>query len=168
MIGARQIAAFQAAHIAELVAARLEPGDFDENSAALSLTSSIAGPNLLITATATGRCNLLSGCTGILVIDPAVVDRVNMVDEAITLATLAPFCRVAEREMTAPVYHRRIKRPSSTGYGEKGFLDLCQSEALDHIQVGDRLKLGGVNLPGFLGSTSTGREQCGHFRMFRS
>jgi hypothetical protein len=37
--------------------------------------------------------------------------------------------------MTAPVYHRRIKRPSSTGYGEKSFLDLCQSEVLDHIQV---------------------------------
>ena len=33
---------------------------------------------------------------------------------------------------------------------------------------GDRLKLGGVNLPGFLGSTSIGREQCGHVRMFRS
>ena len=91
------------------------------------LASSIAGPDLLITATATGRCNLLSGCAGILVIDPAVVDRVNMVDEAITLATLAPFCRVAEREMTAPV--------SSTGYGENRFLDLCQSEVPDHVQL---------------------------------
>src|ERR1700730_17147634 len=37
--------------------------------------------------------------------------------------------------LSAPVYHQRIKRPSSTGYGEKSFLDLCQSEMLDHIQV---------------------------------
>ena len=37
--------------------------------------------------------------------------------------------------LSAPVYHQRIKRPSSTGYGEKSFLDLCQSEVLDHIQV---------------------------------
>jgi hypothetical protein len=34
--------------------------------------------------------------------------------------------------------------------------------------AGDRLILGGINLPGFLGNTSTGREQCGHVRMFRS
>ena len=32
-------------------------------------------------------------------------------------------------------YHRRIKRPSSTGYGEKCFLDLCQSEVPDQLQV---------------------------------
>jgi hypothetical protein len=37
--------------------------------------------------------------------------------------------------LSAPVYHQRTKRPSSTGYGEKSFLDLCQSEVLDHIQV---------------------------------
>jgi len=37
--------------------------------------------------------------------------------------------------LSAPVYHQRMKRPSSTGYGEKSFLDLCQSEVLDHIQV---------------------------------
>jgi molybdenum cofactor cytidylyltransferase len=102
-IAASHIAALQAAHIAEIVAARLEPGEIDENSAALSLASSVASANLLIAATATGRCNLISGCAGVLVLDPAVVDRVNMVDEAITLATLAPFCRVAEGEMTATV-----------------------------------------------------------------
>jgi hypothetical protein len=37
--------------------------------------------------------------------------------------------------LSAPVYHQRMKRPSSTGYGEKSFLDLCQSEVPDHIQV---------------------------------
>lgn len=34
-IGAGQIAALQAAHIAEIVAARIEPGEVDENTAAL-------------------------------------------------------------------------------------------------------------------------------------
>jgi hypothetical protein len=28
-----------------------------------------------------------------------------------------------------------MKRPSPTGYGENGFLKLCQSEVPDHIQV---------------------------------
>jgi molybdenum cofactor cytidylyltransferase len=102
-IGAGQIAALQAAHIAEIVAARIEPGEVDENTAALSLARSVAGANLHIIETVTGRCNLISGCAGVLVLDAAVIDRVNMVDEAITLATLAPFRRVAEGDMTATV-----------------------------------------------------------------
>lgn len=102
-IGAGQIAALQAAHIAEIVAARIEPGEVDENTAALSLARSVAGANLHTTAAVTGRCNLISSCDGVLVVDAAVIDRVNMVDEAITIATLAPFRRVVEGEMTATV-----------------------------------------------------------------
>jgi molybdenum cofactor cytidylyltransferase len=102
-IGADKIAGLQAAGIAEIVAARIEPGEVDENTAALTLAHSIAGANLFVATTFTGRCNLISGCAGVLVIDPAVVDSVNMIDEAITLATLAPFCRVAEGETTATV-----------------------------------------------------------------
>jgi hypothetical protein len=44
-------------------------------------------------------------------------------------------CPFDDDDKSAPVYHQRMKRPSSTGYGEKSFLDLCQSEVLDHIQV---------------------------------
>lgn len=102
-IGAGQIAALQAAHISEIVAARMEPGEVDENTAALSLACSAAGANLHLAESVTGRCNLIASCAGILVVDAAVIDRVNMVDEAITLATLAPFCRVAEGEMIATV-----------------------------------------------------------------
>jgi molybdenum cofactor cytidylyltransferase len=102
-IGAGQIAALQAAHISEIVAARIEPGEVDENTAALSLALSAAGARLHITAAVTGRCNLIASCAGVLVVDTKVIDRVNMVDEAITLATVAPFCRIAEGEMIATV-----------------------------------------------------------------
>lgn len=102
-IGAEQVAALQGAAIAEIVAARVEAGDVDENTAALALAHSVAGANLYIATTVTGRCNLISSCAGVLVIDPAAVDRVNMVDEAITLATLAPFRRVTVSETIATV-----------------------------------------------------------------
>jgi molybdenum cofactor cytidylyltransferase len=102
-IGASQIAALHAAHIAEIVAARIEPGEVDENTAALSLARSVAGANLHIAETDSGRCNLISDCAGVLVVDAVVIDRVNMVDEAITLATLAPFRRVSAGEMIATV-----------------------------------------------------------------
>jgi hypothetical protein len=84
-------------------AARIEPGEVDENTAALSLARSVAGANLPIAETVTGRCNLISVGAGVLVLDAAVIDRVNMIDETITLATLAPFRRVAEGDLTATV-----------------------------------------------------------------
>lgn len=95
-IGADKIAGLQAAGVAEIVAARIEPGEIDENRAAQSLACSVAGANIHLTTAVTGRCNLISDCAGVLVLDAAIIDRVNMVDEAITLATLAPFRRVAE------------------------------------------------------------------------
>jgi len=102
-IGADQIAALRAAHITEIVGACIEPGEVDENTAAASLAHSVAGTNLHIAEAVTGRCNLVAGCAGLLVVDAAIVDHVNMVDEAITLATLAPFHRVAEGEIAATV-----------------------------------------------------------------
>ncbi len=102
-IGADKIAGLQAAGITEIVAARIEPGEIDENTAAQSLARSVAGANLHLAEAVTGRCNLISDCAGVVVLDATVIDRVNMVDEAITLATLAPFRRVVEGEMTATV-----------------------------------------------------------------
>lgn len=102
-IGAVQIAALQAADIVEIVAACIEPGEVGENTAALSLACSVAGTNIHLAESVTGRCNLLSSRAGVLVVDAEVIDRVNIVDEAITLATLAPYCRVAEGEMIATV-----------------------------------------------------------------
>jgi len=102
-IGAVEIAALEAAHIGEIVAARMEPGEVDENTAALSLARAAAGANLHIAETATGRCNLIAGCAGLLVVNVAAIDRVNMVDEAITIATLPPFRRVAAEDMVATV-----------------------------------------------------------------
>jgi len=102
-IGAQEIAALKAVQIEEIVAARLEEGDVDENTAALRLAMSVSGNNVNVVKTPTGRCNLVADCAGVLLVDGQTVDHVNMQDEAITLATHRPFQRVAKGEMVATV-----------------------------------------------------------------
>lgn len=100
-IGAGQIAALQAAGISEIIVACAEPGEVGENEAAGRLAESLAGANVHRDTAHTGRCNLMAGCNGVLLADAPVIDRVNLVDESITLATLLPFRRVVEGEMIA-------------------------------------------------------------------
>lgn len=100
-IGAGQIAALQVAGVGEILGAQLEAGEIDENKAARLFGQALAGPNLSIDPAVTGRCNLRSDHAGLFVVDAAAIDRVNMIDEAITVATLKPFQRVVEGEMVA-------------------------------------------------------------------
>ena len=86
-----------------VVAARLEPGDVPEDEAARRLAAAIGGPGLRAAEPFTGRCNLYAESAGLVVFEPARIDAVNLVDEAITLATLAPFAVVAPRQMVATV-----------------------------------------------------------------
>ena len=51
----------------------------------------------------TGRCNLLATTAGVLVVDRERLDRVNLVDEAVTVATLTPYDVTQPREMVATV-----------------------------------------------------------------
>lgn len=100
---ARAIAALRAAGVTEIVAARLEPDDIGENDAASRLAEKIAGAHVRADASFTGRSNLFATRAGVLVVDAAQVDRLNEADEAITLATLAPWRPVAEAAMIATV-----------------------------------------------------------------
>jgi molybdenum cofactor cytidylyltransferase len=51
----------------------------------------------------TGRVNLFARQSGLVIVDRASIDGVNSVDEAITVATLAPFATVAAGDMVATV-----------------------------------------------------------------
>jgi molybdenum cofactor cytidylyltransferase len=95
--------ALAAAGVMSVVAARLEPGDVDENDAALKLATRLAGANLRLSAPFTGRVNLFAESAGLTVVEAEAVDRVNAVDEAITVATLAPYRAVADGDMVATV-----------------------------------------------------------------
>jgi hypothetical protein len=49
----------------------------------------------------TGRANLFAESAGVLVVDKDAVDRINRVDEAITMATLSAYKPVIPGEMIA-------------------------------------------------------------------
>jgi molybdenum cofactor cytidylyltransferase len=95
-----QIAASGRTHV---VAARLEDGDVREDEAATAIAQKIAGGNLLVSAAFTGRANLYATTSGLAAYDPARLDAINTVDEAITVALLPPNAPVAPRQMVATV-----------------------------------------------------------------
>lgn len=102
-IGEAEVAALTAAGVKEIVIARLEEGDVSEDAAAASIAAAIAGEGVEVERAFTGRANLFASAPGMLVIDRAAVDRVNRVDEAITLATLQEFKPVVAGEMIGTV-----------------------------------------------------------------
>ena len=102
-LSAEDVAALAEAGVTEVVAARLEGGDVGEDEAAKALAEAATGRNLAINAPFTGRCNLVAGAGGLLVYDPARLDALNLVDEGITIAALAPYEPVEPRQMVATI-----------------------------------------------------------------
>ena len=103
LIGKPEIAALQAAGIAEIVVARIEPGDVSEDAAAAEIAAAVAGTGVRVDRAFTGRANLFAENAGVLVVDKDAIDRLNQVDESITFATLAAYKPVVAGEMIATV-----------------------------------------------------------------
>ena len=103
VLDASDIAALEREGRTEVIAARLEPGDFGENQAAAQLAAAVAGPGLALDTAFTGRANLRAAAPGLAVLDVPVIDAINAVDERITLATVARFQPVAARGIAATV-----------------------------------------------------------------
>ena len=102
-IGKAEIAALAAAGIAEIVVARIEPGDVSEDAAAAEIAAAAAGEGVHVDRAFTGRANLFADIAGVLVVDKDAIDRLNRVDESITLATLPAYKPVVAGEMIATV-----------------------------------------------------------------
>ena len=102
-IGAAEAAALEAAGIDDIVVARLEAGDVSEDAAAAEIATAIAGEGVHVDRAFTGRANLFARAPGVLVVDKDAIDRINRVDEAITVATLSAYKPVVPGEMIATV-----------------------------------------------------------------
>ncbi len=87
----------------EVIAARLEPGDVPEDVAADRLATPLVAPLLARSRAATGRVNLVAEAPGLLRVDAARIDRLNSVDEALTLGTLPDYAVVAQRDLVATI-----------------------------------------------------------------
>jgi molybdenum cofactor cytidylyltransferase len=70
---------------------------------AFALAKRLAGANLRCSAPFTGRVNLFATAAGLAIIDAEAIDRVNAVDEAVTVATLPQYRDVADGDMVATV-----------------------------------------------------------------
>ncbi len=86
-----------------VVAARLESDDVDEDAAAEALARTLAGEGIEIRPAATGRCNLYSTCKGLLELRTEHINRINLVDEAFTVAVLPPYATVYEGQLVVSV-----------------------------------------------------------------
>jgi len=91
------------AGVSEIVAVVLESNDVAEDVAAHRLAEAAAGEGIRIDPPFTGRSNLFSETAGVLLVDKPAIDRINMIDEAITFATLPQYKPVVAGEMVATV-----------------------------------------------------------------
>jgi molybdenum cofactor cytidylyltransferase len=82
---------------------RLDASDIREDEAATRIAAAAAGANIATAIAFTGRANLFAEARGLLVVDRDRLDRLNLVDEAVTLGTLPPFAVVEPRQMVATV-----------------------------------------------------------------
>ncbi len=102
-VGAAEVDALTRAGVSEIVVARLDAEDVSEDVAAASIARAVAGSGVTVERAITGRANLFAREAGVLVVDRDAVDRINRVDEAITLATLPAFKAVVAGEMIGTV-----------------------------------------------------------------
>jgi molybdenum cofactor cytidylyltransferase len=103
VLSAADIAAVAGAGIGEITVVRLEPGDIREDPAADRIAAAIAGAGVVTAPAFTGRANLFADQKGLLVFDRDRLDRLNLIDEAVTLGTLPPYAVVEPRQMVATV-----------------------------------------------------------------
>ncbi len=87
----------------EVVVARLDETDVHEDAAAETLACALAGEGVRVEAPFTGRSNLYAETAGLLIVDRELIDRLNRIDPAITVATLPAFAPLEAGRMVATV-----------------------------------------------------------------
>lgn len=107
VLDAADLAALAAAGHDSLTLARLDPSDMHEDAAALALAKAlVAEPQLLglaLRPVGTGRVNIVATEAGLVQLLAEDIHAVNMVDPAITVATLPDLMRVEPGAMVATV-----------------------------------------------------------------
>jgi molybdenum cofactor cytidylyltransferase len=103
VLSGEDIALLEKSGVDKVFAARLEPGDVPEDEAAGTLAMTISGPGALAQEPFTGRANVHAAAAGVAMIDAERLTRINRLHESLTIATVAPFAAVTEKQMLATV-----------------------------------------------------------------
>lgn len=123
---AEDITFLKSAGIREVVAAVLSADDLDENAAAATIAGGMRFQGIEAKPASTGRVNLHASEAGVFTVDRAMVDRLNAIDPAITLATVAELKPVEKGDMVATV--KIIPFAVAGGLVEKAVAILAASE----------------------------------------
>ncbi len=89
--------------ISSVTAVRIDPGDMLEDDAAAAIAAAMADEHLRLSEAATGRVNIYAKVDGLFVADRIVVDQLNRIDPAITLACLSDRVAVRAGDMVGTV-----------------------------------------------------------------
>ncbi len=107
VLGPADLAALVTAGLDHVTVAQMDAGDVAEDVAAAQLAAALvpdpAGQGLTISTAFTGRVNLNAAVPGVIEVDTGAIHALNRIDPAITLATLAPFTRVAKGTLAGTV-----------------------------------------------------------------
>lgn len=103
LLSAADIALLKQAGLNFVTGARLEDTDLAENEAAQAVADALCGPGVESNGAFAGRCNLFATQGGLVVCDRDRLDRLNLVDEAVTVATVPPFVIARPRQMIATI-----------------------------------------------------------------
>ncbi len=77
--------------------------DVGEDQAAAAVAGLLQGAGVTLDRARTGRCNLRAAQRGLLLLERDALEAVNLVDEAVTVATLPPWRVVSREELVATV-----------------------------------------------------------------
>ncbi len=103
ILQASDIVALKQSGIDNVVIARLETDDIDENSAAKAIAKALLSSNVYSEKPFTGRANLFARHSGLLKVNRNIVDQINRIDAGITIATLSDMKPVEAGRMIATV-----------------------------------------------------------------
>ena len=103
VLGVEDVARLKAAGIQTVTAAKLEPDDIAEDSAAATIGGHLTAPGLRLGTVFTGRVNLIADAAGIIRIDASAIAAHNAVDEGLTIATVPDLMRIETDQLVATV-----------------------------------------------------------------
>lgn len=100
---AEDVAYLAASGVSEVTAALLDKNDLDEDAAAARIAAALRVEHIETRPPGTGRTNLHATESGVFVVDRNVINAINRIDPAITIATLEPYASVQIGRMVATV-----------------------------------------------------------------
>jgi molybdenum cofactor cytidylyltransferase len=166
-ISADDIALLRSTGVEQVIAAVLEAGDLDEDVAATRIAAAIRSRNVDVKPASTGRVNLHAAAAGVFTVDAALVDAINAIDPAITIATLADKAAVERGQMIATV---KIIPFAIAGHLVDAACAILKNRTLFEVHPFAALKIGLVHtmLPGLKDSVVAKTTRITEDRLERS